>query len=98
VQILLFIGACYPHTDAPNHGGGTGGIGHYTVGAAAAAAAAAAASPARPQHSILRLLRPLCRHARTSLRRLCSLLRSQASSRSWARTRTSLSSRARSTT
>jgi len=32
VQILLFIGACYPHTDAPNHGGGTGGIGHYTVG------------------------------------------------------------------
>ena len=96
VQILLFIGACYPHTDAPNHGGGTGGIGHYTVGAAAAAAAAA--SPARPQHSIPRPLRPLWRHARTSLRRLCSLLRSQASSRSWARTRTSLSSRARSTT
>ena len=94
VQILLFIGACYPHTDAPNHGGGTGCIGPYSVGAAAAAAA----SPARPQHSIPSPLRPLWRHARTSLRRLCSLLRSQASSRSWARTRTSLSSRARSTT
>ena len=38
VQILLFIGACYPHTDAPNHGGGTGCSGPYTVSAAAAAA------------------------------------------------------------